>query len=457
VLRRDGAPEALKEDFSMAFNPLVAVVGLAVAGVAAAAVVTWDQWGSVPPPAEVARTVTQRAVPAPAALPESQPQPQQEQQTAAIPPQPEQPAAQPVPAPEPEAAAPAPAAQPAAPAPEPPSFDIVRVEPDGSALVAGRAEPNAKVVIASGGKPLGEARANERGEWVWTSPTPLAPGSYAVTLEAAPAGGGPSLASEQAVAVVVPDRPETPLVVLTAPDQPSTVIQKPEAEVAAVAPQPATAPEQPAAPAATPAPGPAPASVSLDAVDYNDKGDIVFTGRGTPGETVRLYVDNGLAGDAPVGPDGRWTWSGEGTIAPGRHTLRADQIGADARVTSRVELPFMRETPQAVAAATQPEAAPEPATPQPATETAAQPAAQQPGRIVIQPGNNLWNISRVLYGKGTQYTVIYEANRDQIRDPSRIYPGQIFETPGTSAPSVIDPSWRKPLSEMTGQQGQQQN
>ncbi len=431
----------------MAFNPLVAVVGLAVAGVAAAAAVTWDRWGAVPAPAEVAQTVTQPA-PAPAAVP------QQDQQTAAVAPKAEEPATAPSSTPQPEAAQPAPA--PVAGL-QPPAFDIVRVEPDGSALVAGRAEPNATVVIASNGKPLGEAKADSRGEWVWTSPAPLAPGSYAVTLEAAPSGGGASLTSDQAVAVVVPDRPETPLVVLTAPDQPSTVIQKPEAEVAAVAPQPDPAPSPPAA--STPAaPGPAPASVSLDAVDYNDQGDIVFTGRGTPGETVRLYVDNGVAGDALVGPDGKWTWSGEGTIAPGRHTLRADQIGAGAKVTSRVELPFMRETPQAVAAA-QPQAVP-----QPTTETAAAqpadpgaPAAQQPGRIVIQPGNNLWNISRVLYGKGTQYTVIYEANRDLIRDPSLIYPGQIFQTPGTTAPSVIDPDWRKPLSEITGQPGQQQN
>jgi nucleoid-associated protein YgaU len=428
----------------MAFNPLVAVVGLAVAGVAVAAAVTWDRWGGLPAPAEVAQGVT--PPPAPAV-------PQPQQQTAAVEPKAGQPAAAPQPA-APAATETAPVATETAPAappatdsapqpsqPEPPAFDIVRVEPDGSALVAGRAAPNATVTIVSGGKPLGEARANERGEWVWTSPAPLAPGSYAVTLEAAPEGGGAPAVSEQAVAVVVPDRPETPLVVLTAPDQPSTVIQKPEAKVASVTQQPEAALEQPAANRAVPAA----ASVSLDSVDYNDRGDMVFTGRGTPGETVRLYVDNAPAGEALVGADGRWTWSGEGAIAPGRHTLRADQIGAGARVTSRVELPFMREAPQAVAAAA---AAP---APEPAEPAAAAPAPQQPGRIVIQPGNNLWNISRVLYGKGTQYTVIYEANRDQIRDPSRIYPGQIFQTPGTTAPSVIDPAWRKPLSEITGQ------
>ena len=410
----------------MAFNPLVVVVGVAVAGVAAAAILTWDRWSEAPAPAEVARSATAPVTP-PVAPPVAPP------------------AAAPEPQPQPEAAAPAAAVQPPEPQPpkpQPPAFDIVRVEPDGSALVAGRAEPDATVTIASNGAPLGEARANARGEWVWTSPAPLAPGSYAVTLEAAPAGGGAPLASDQAVAVVVPDRPETPLVVLTTPDAPATVLQKPEAEPAAVAPVAETAteapPPQPAVPA-TPTAGPAPASVSLDSVDYNDQGDIVFTGRGTPGETVRLYVDNGLAGEAPVGPDGTWTWSGAGTIAPGRHTLRADQIGADAKVTSRVELPFQREAPQAVAAAPAAGQAP-----------AAEAPAAQPGRIVIQPGNNLWNISRVLYGRGTQYTVIYEANRDQIRDPSLIFPGQILETPGTAAPPVIDPRWRKPLSEMPG-------
>ncbi|HUF45540.1 MAG TPA: LysM peptidoglycan-binding domain-containing protein, partial [Aestuariivirgaceae bacterium] len=70
----------------------------------------------------------------------------------------------------------------------------------------------------------------------------------------------------------------------------------------------------------------------------------------------------------------------------------------------------------------------------------------RPGRVVIQPGNNLWRISRVIYGRGVEYTVIYEANREQIRDPDLIYPGQIFATPGVNPPEEIDPSWRRPLS-----------
>ena len=67
-----------------------------------------------------------------------------------------------------------------------------------------------------------------------------------------------------------------------------------------------------------------------------------------------------------------------------------------------------------------------------ATEAAPEPAAT-PGQIIIQPGNNLWKLSRQIYGKGIMYTVIYEANKDQIRKPELIYPGQVFLTPDAAA------------------------
>ena len=83
-----------------------------------------------------------------------------------------------------------------------------------------------------------------------------------------------------------------------------------------------------------------------------------------------------------------------------------------------------------------------------AAEPVAEPviAPQEPGQVVIQPGNNLWRISRVIYGRGVEYTVIYQANREQIRDPDLIYPGQIFSTPGVHPPKEIDPGRREPLS-----------
>ena len=74
---------------------------------------------------------------------------------------------------------------------------------------------------------------------------------------------------------------------------------------------------------------------------------------------------------------------------------------------SRVELPFKRESAEDVILA------------QGGLEI----------RAVVQPGNSLWRIARRMYGDGLQYTLIYQANESQIRDPDLIYPGQIFRIP----------------------------
>jgi hypothetical protein len=52
------------------------------------------------------------------------------------------------------------------------------------------------------------------------------------------------------------------------------------------------------------------------------------------------------------------------------------------------------------------------------------------GKAIIRRGDNLWTIARRVYGAGIKYTTIYQANTGQIRDPDRIYPGQVFELPG---------------------------
>jgi nucleoid-associated protein YgaU len=47
----------------------------------------------------------------------------------------------------------------------------------------------------------------------------------------------------------------------------------------------------------------------------------------------------------------------------------------------------------------------------------------------ISRGDSLWRISRLSYGAGTRYAIIYQANRKQIRNPNLIYPGQVFVVP----------------------------
>ena len=63
---------------------------------------------------------------------------------------------------------------------------------------------------------------------------------------------------------------------------------------------------------------------------------------------------------------------------------------------------------------------------------------RRPGRpgvpsVTVQPGHNLWTLARQRYGSGTMYTQIFTANREQIREPDLIYPGQIFSMPEPDA------------------------
>ena len=51
------------------------------------------------------------------------------------------------------------------------------------------------------------------------------------------------------------------------------------------------------------------------------------------------------------------------------------------------------------------------------------------GAVIIRRGDSLWRISRRVYGRGIRYSTIYLANQEQIRDPDRIWPGQVFRVP----------------------------
>jgi nucleoid-associated protein YgaU len=157
----------------------------------------------------------------------------------------------------------------------------------------------------------------------------------------------------------------------------------------------------------------APGDVALDAISYDEAGEVLLAGRGDEDAHVRVYLDNAPLTTTPVDGDGRWQVELP-QVDTGTYTLRVDQLDEQGDVTARVESPFLRESPQALQQAAQS---------QPETEAA-------PIRsITVQPGHSLWRISRERYGDGTLYVALFKANRDKIRDPDLIYPGQIFDLP----------------------------
>jgi nucleoid-associated protein YgaU len=151
--------------------------------------------------------------------------------------------------------------------------------------------------------------------------------------------------------------------------------------------------------------------VSLASISYATQGEITLAGLGTAGAVLRVYVDDAFAREIAVADDGRWSME-LGDVAQGIYRLRIDQMDAAGAVASRLETPFQRDFPRA---------------PLP------RPAGGATGTVTVQPGSNLWTLARLHYGSGMLYTQIFTANRELIRDPDLIYPGQIFAMPDMAA------------------------
>lgn len=469
----------------MAINPLKAFLFAAGGTVAAAGTAyvsgALDPYLNHTPPAEVA-ALTPPAAPKPA-----DPGTEARLPPAAVP-------AAPVTAP--QATAPgAPATDAAAPAtagPIVPSFDVVRVEGNGSIVIAGNAAPNSKVEILNGTTVLGSTVAGPDGAFVIVLDDPLKPGDYTIALRSTT--GDVVTASAQTAVVSVPkdaagqvlamvEEPGKPAELLTvpAPAAPASGNQgaapaAPAAEApATAAPAPAgvEASPAPAAPATPPAVPGAEPKIVVEAVEI-DGNKIFVAGLADPGRKVRAYANDILLGDAQTSPDGHFLVEATRDIPVGSYTIHVDGLDADGvKVVARAAVPFEREPGESVAAVAPAEAKPAepklgapaaaeaPAAPAPAVPATAAaeapatpaapgteaPAATPPGdvpetvapklehagsAVIIRRNDTLWRISRRVYGHGVRYSTIYLANQDQISDPDRIWPGQVFKVPEKS-------------------------
>lgn len=269
-----------------------------------------------------------------------------------------------------------------------PSFDVVRISPEGNAVIAGRAEPGAEVEITEGGRVIATVTADERGQWVAIPENPIEPGSRQLALIQRTVGGE-TVESDSVVVLAVPERDDA-----AAQDTGTLALLMPRDDVGG-----AKLLQEPAGGIGLKGSE----SLSLDTIEYDDSGAFVLGGRAEPGSPIAAYMDNDYIGGAMAGGDGVWRITPSEPVTPGLHTLRIDQTDGAGTVVARLETPFSRADflfPD---------------------ETTA--------LVIVQPGNSLWRIARRRYGLGPQYVQIFEANRDQISDPDLIYPGQIFELP----------------------------
>jgi nucleoid-associated protein YgaU len=358
---------------------------------------------------------------------------------------------------------------------EGPKLSMMRVDRRGGAVVAGMAAPQEEIVLRVDGVEVARARTDRHGDFVALFDMALTDASRLLTLEAvardgsvrvgvegivvAPTASAFASADEVAAQLRPPTvvraaepasgrkgdapvpPPQLPRLETTRPpdlsiaSEGATAGGPPSSSATAVLRSPAAsasdnaderASEDAGSSTGTPvqpprlfrlgpdglsveaSAGPAPSAqdLGIDVISYDLAGGVQIAGRAQGDADLRILLDGRTVQRLRSGPDGAWV-SQLPEIDTGTYRLRIETVGADGTVTDSVETPFQRTAP----------------------EVAAQARRDGAEAITVQTGFTLWALSEGYYGDGERYVRLYEANRDQIRDPDLIFPGQVFRLP----------------------------
>ncbi|WP_170368668.1 LysM peptidoglycan-binding domain-containing protein [Ruegeria arenilitoris] len=334
-----------------------------------------------------------------------------------------------------------------------PTLDQIFVEPDGNALLSGKGDPGSQIRILLDGEPIHSFTVDGSGQFAEFVTIPFSEAARGLVLEAG--DGTRSAQSDDYLIAALPKPPAPPAtdeqVASTDTEAQDETAEQPSVAAAAEGTEVAQAgetvtraqDEEATSPEATTetkssesqqvavlrsgeegvelvqspsSEDASPEQVALDTIGYSDAGDVQLSGRVSEGAAVRLYLNNKLVADITPGQDGDWRGEIQ-EVDPGVYTLRVDEVDTDGTVLSRLETPFKREPVEVLQAAEAQDAVP---------------GADQstPIRsVTVQKGDTLWAISRERFGDGVLYVRLFDANRDLIRDPDLIYPGQVFTIP----------------------------
>jgi nucleoid-associated protein YgaU len=278
-----------------------------------------------------------------------------------------------------------------------PVLDVIRVSPDGMTVIAGSAMPNAEIYLLLDGVDSADATADRAGNFVLLSKLAPSDSPRLLSVEATDETGARVAAAQTLVVAPI----AAPVTVAEATDEAETVTQSTTTPIVLQSDGQEVSLVQGGSTDG--------AALSIDTVSYSSAGDVQIAGRADSGAALRVYLNNALVAEVTGAEDGTWR-ADVANVAAGAYDLRIDQLAADGTVIARSETSFIREAAAEIADAAG--------------------GAQNAIRVVtVELGFTLWGIAENMLGSGFDYVQIFNANRDQIRDPDLIYPGQVFTIP----------------------------
>ena len=279
-------------------------------------------------------------------------------------------------------------------------LEVVRVRPDGSLVIAGKALPNSKIDILSGSKIIAKTSSDKIGEFVAVPEEQLKGGEYILSFRQTTQDGKVIIADKSVAINVTGNKKDTPIVAIIDDKGQlgAKLVQAPglnnkndESKADS------NSKEEPAR--IKPKKNP---HITILALTYDSEiGQLVMSGSAHGG----VQVDAGFSGQdtssSKILKD-EWSVVIPGKLIAGEQKLFAFLLGKEGKVQSKSSLMISGKTIE---------------------------RANGKTLVIIQKGDALWNIAYQRLGLGTRYLDIVELNKDKISNPDLIYPKQLFIIP----------------------------
>jgi len=222
-------------------------------------------------------------------------------------------------------------------------------------IVSGIGVAGAGISLSQKDKVIANSKIDGEGNWVLSFENePLADSSKLDMLMSTP--DGRQVRSDQQL-FIIKEAEKSSLVILTAPGENSRILQTPFEELPQID------------------------GYFLEAIDYDNSGAVIFSGKASNPAKVRIYANENLVGESRVDRSGRWTLI-FGSIMPlGEYNVSAEFIPDDGGEVKKLTLPFSRIEPLF--------------------------EAEGSPKIYVQRQDDKIQLGRALYGGGYQYTAVY--------------------------------------------------
>lgn len=301
-----------------------------------------------------------------------------------------------------------------------PTFDHVRIEPNGENVLAGRVTPGATIEMIRDGEVYARTVADPSGLFALVAPA-LPAGASHIYLQSIAPDGKRETSKESLTVMISKDKTRRPLVALASPDKPTVVLSNPDSPDG-------RNPEQGGSEQAGKPGGAVRPDVQVATIEARESGRLFVSGKAAPGATIRLYLNGTLVAPGGADSEGKFSFTIARGMVPGDYRIRLDDVDpVSSQVRSRSEVLFrlpgagdmaMANEGANLAAASGQRVAGQSDVVVPSIETA-----------TVHRGDSLWRISQKHYGTGYLYLEIYDANLRKIQNPNLIYPGQVLVLP----------------------------